>query len=93
MENTYAKAIKEPENFIFIRDQGAAWDIFTIGLFRDLKHYAESSDVPAKNGRPRPRLRALRRQVKLGRICGGLSANRCRFVYLPSIVPNGTTLR
>ena len=47
MENSYAKAIKEPENFIFVRDQGAAWDIFTIGVFRDLKHYAESADVPA----------------------------------------------
>ena len=47
MENTYSKAIKEPENFIFVRDQGAAWDIFTIGVFRDLKHYAESADVPA----------------------------------------------
>lgn len=49
MENTYAKALKEPENFIFVRDQGAAWDIFTIGVFRDLKHYAESADVPAKD--------------------------------------------
>lgn len=49
MENTYAKAIKEPENFIFVRDQGAAWDIFTIGVFRDLKHYAEGADVPAKD--------------------------------------------
>ena len=46
MENAYAKALKEPENFIFVRDQGAAWDIFTIGVFRDLKHYAESADVP-----------------------------------------------
>lgn len=49
MENAYAKAIKEPENFIFVRDQGAAWDLFTIGVFRDLKHYAESADVPAKD--------------------------------------------
>ncbi len=49
MENTYAKALKEPENFIFVRNQGAAWDIFTIGVFRDLKHYAESADVPAKD--------------------------------------------
>lgn len=49
MENVYAKALKEPENFIFTRDQGAAWDIFTIGVFRDLKHYAESADVPAKD--------------------------------------------
>jgi hypothetical protein len=49
MENMYAKTLKEPENFIFVRDQGAAWDIFTIGVFRDLKHYAESADVPAKD--------------------------------------------
>lgn len=48
MENAYARALKEPENFIFVRDQGAAWDLFTIGVFRDLKHYAESADVPAK---------------------------------------------
>lgn len=49
MENAYAKALKQPENFIFVRDQGAAWDIFTIGVYRDLKHYAESADVPAKD--------------------------------------------
>ncbi|HEY1936952.1 MAG TPA: hypothetical protein VGJ33_03360 [Candidatus Angelobacter sp.] len=49
MENAYSKALKEPENFIFVRDQGAAWDIFTIGVYRDLKHYAESSDVPVKD--------------------------------------------
>jgi hypothetical protein len=49
MENTYARSLKEPENFIFVRDQGSAWDIFTIGVFRDLKHYAESADVSAKD--------------------------------------------
>ena len=49
MENAYAQALKEPTNFIFIRDQGAAWDLFTIGVFRDLKHYAQSADVPAKD--------------------------------------------
>jgi hypothetical protein len=49
MENAYSKAIHEPENFIFVRDQGAAWDLFTIGVFRDLKNYAQSADVPAKD--------------------------------------------
>lgn len=49
MENAYARAIKEPENLIFARDQGAAWDIFTIGCFRNLKHYAESADVSAQD--------------------------------------------
>jgi hypothetical protein len=49
MENAYAKALKQPANLIFVRDQGAAWDIFTIGVFRDLKHYAESADVAVKD--------------------------------------------
>ena len=49
MENVYSKALKQPENFIFVRDQGAAWDIFTIGVFRDLKHYAESADALPKD--------------------------------------------
>jgi hypothetical protein len=45
MENAYSAALGQPTNFIFVRDQGAAFDIFTIGVFRNLKHYAESSDV------------------------------------------------
>ena len=45
MENAYLKALKRPENFIFVRDQGAAWDSFTIGAYRDLKHYAESAGI------------------------------------------------
>jgi hypothetical protein len=45
MENAYSAAIGQPTNFIFVRDQGASYDIFTIGVFRNLKHYAESSDV------------------------------------------------
>jgi hypothetical protein len=48
MENAYSKELKRPENFIFVRDLGAAWDIFTIGVYRDLKHYAESADIPVK---------------------------------------------
>lgn len=46
MENAYLKALDLPENLIFVRDSGAAWDLFTIGAYRDLKHYAESADVP-----------------------------------------------
>jgi len=49
MENAYAREVKEPENLIFVRDQGAAWDLFTIGCFRDLKHYAEGADVSVKD--------------------------------------------
>ena len=46
MENIYLKTLKRPENFIFVRDQGAAWDLFTIGVYRDLKHFAESAGIP-----------------------------------------------
>ena len=46
MENAYAKALGLPENLIFVRDSGAAWDLFTVGAYRDLKHYAESADIP-----------------------------------------------
>ena len=46
MENAYLKSLKRPENLIFVRDQGAAWDLFTIGAYRDLKHFAESAGIP-----------------------------------------------
>jgi hypothetical protein len=45
MENAYQKGIGRPETLIFVRDQGAAWDLFTLGCYRDLKHWAESADV------------------------------------------------
>ena len=40
------KALGRPQNLIFVRDQGGSWDLFTIGFYRDLKHYAESADIP-----------------------------------------------
>ena len=43
MENAYLKKLNQPTNLIFVRDQGAAWDCFTIGFYRDLQHYAESA--------------------------------------------------
>lgn len=47
MENAFSRAVRAPENFIFLRDQGAAWDLFTIGCFENLKHYAQAADVPS----------------------------------------------
>lgn len=46
MENAYLVGIGRKANLIFTHDQGAAWDLFTIGFYRDLKHYAESADIP-----------------------------------------------
>ena len=45
MENSYLERLGRPQNLIFTHDQGAAWDIFTIGCYRDLKHFAESADI------------------------------------------------
>ena len=64
MENAYLKALKRPENFIFVRDQGAAWDLFTIGAYRDLKHFAESAGIPETD------------QDSAARIAGFEAANR-----------------
>jgi len=46
MENAYQVGTGRPATLIFVRDQGAAWDLFTLGCYRDLKHWAESADVP-----------------------------------------------
>lgn len=46
MENIYQVATGRPETMIFVRDQGAAWDLFTLGCYRDLKHWASSADIP-----------------------------------------------
>jgi len=45
MENAYQVATGRPENLIFTRDQGASWDLFTLGCYRDLQHWAESPAV------------------------------------------------
>lgn len=46
MENAYLKELNRPQNLIFRRDMGAAWDCYTLGTYRDIKHYAESADIP-----------------------------------------------
>jgi hypothetical protein len=44
MENVFSAKLGQPQNLIFSRDQGAAWEVFTIGCFRNLKQYAQSED-------------------------------------------------
>ncbi len=46
MENEYSRRLNLPQNLIFVREAGAPWDLFTIGAYGDLKHYAEGSDLP-----------------------------------------------
>ncbi|HDT13997.1 MAG TPA: hypothetical protein ENO03_06535 [Candidatus Aminicenantes bacterium] len=45
MENLYGAAGGRPYNMIFVRDQGAAWDIYTLGCYRDLQHWAAPSPL------------------------------------------------
>ena len=45
MENAYGVATGRPENMIFRRDQGAVWDLYTLGCYRDLKHWASSPEL------------------------------------------------
>jgi hypothetical protein len=49
MENHYLAELGRPLNLIFTREAGGPWDSFTIGFYRDLKHYAESADIPAED--------------------------------------------
>lgn len=45
MENIYQVALGRPENLIFVKDQGASWDIFTLGCYRDIMHWATPPDI------------------------------------------------
>jgi hypothetical protein len=46
MENVYAVETGRPYNMIFVRDQGANWDLFSLGCYRDLQHWAGTGDLP-----------------------------------------------
>jgi hypothetical protein len=45
MENVYGVETGRPYNMIFVRDQGAVWDVFTLGCYRDIKHWAVGDEV------------------------------------------------
>ncbi len=48
MENEYLRRVGRPQNLIFAKVLGGSWDSFTLGFYRDLKHFAESADTPAE---------------------------------------------
>ena len=45
-ENVYNHARGRPHTLIFVHDQGAAWDVITLDVFRDWRHYAEQETIP-----------------------------------------------
>ncbi len=46
MENSYYQRTSRDGNLVFTRIAGAAWDVFTLGFYRDLAHFAETPDLP-----------------------------------------------
>lgn len=44
LENQYSALLGRPENLIFSRRGGAAWQVITIGFYRDMQHFAERTD-------------------------------------------------
>lgn len=46
MENVYLTELNRVQNLIFVKSTGASWDIFTLGGYRDTKHFAENADIP-----------------------------------------------
>jgi len=48
MENAYLAALERPQNMIFTRVAGAAWDLFTLGVYSDMPNWAASDAIPAE---------------------------------------------
>lgn len=46
MENVYLNEIGRAPNLVFTSTNGFEFDIFTVGIYRDIKHFAESADIP-----------------------------------------------
>ena len=46
MENIYLTEIDRDTNLIFTKVFGGEVDCFTLGFYRDIKHFAESADIP-----------------------------------------------
>lgn len=48
MENAFLADLGRPQNLIFTRVAGARWDLFTVGVYRDLLHFAEGDAIPSE---------------------------------------------
>jgi hypothetical protein len=66
MENKYLEGVGRHGNLIFTHDQGAAWDLFTIGFYRDLPHYAESAGIAPEKAEASARAAGFRGTADIG---------------------------
>ena len=47
MENVFNRERGRGGTLIFVHDQGAAWDVITLDVYRDWRHYGEQETIPA----------------------------------------------
>ena len=66
MENEYQRLTGRPERMIFTRVWGAAWDNFTLGIFRDLQHFAARSDMTAEETEAAARAAGFESSARVG---------------------------
>jgi hypothetical protein len=66
MENVYQVAIGRPEPMIFVRDQGAAWDMYTLGCYKDMKQWAGTGDIPKETKERAARQAGFRNPDEIG---------------------------
>jgi hypothetical protein len=72
MENRFLEAIGRRENLIFTRLAGASWDLYTVGFYRDLQHYAEPSTVSAEATETKAREAGFTSRAAIGTYLRGL---------------------
>jgi hypothetical protein len=66
MENAYLRGIGRPQNLIFTRDQGASWDLYTLGCYKDMDHWAASSGIPRERREEAARKAGFEGSDKIG---------------------------
>lgn len=69
MEDAFNQAADRSRLLVFTRDPdlgGAPWDLFTIDLYRDLGHYAQSSTLPAATADSAARAAGFSGQADIG---------------------------
>ncbi len=66
MENTYLAALDRPQNLIFEREAGAAWDMFTVGVYEDIQHFAASGAIPPEREEEAARMAGFEGADRIG---------------------------
>lgn len=66
MENGYLATLGRPTNAIFVREGGASWDSFTIGAYRNWKHYAERDDIAKEKALAAARMAGFENDDSIG---------------------------